>query len=518
MSCERCGSTSNGRLCASCEQMDRVERNNEHQKRSDGGVTPQVDDNAEVIQGRLGWESGDISEADPSNLKPHSKNTEIYGDTDDIGDLDATFKESIAEKGVLEPLVITNGKEIISGHRRWLAARDAGLGSVPVRYSEFDDELAEREALIEFNRQREKTPGQIVNEFEEMLEIEQEKAKEREKEAGRVGGKGSENFHDPSQGRAKDKAAEKVNADVSGRTLEKGKKVKDKAESDDEPAEVQEAAREAWDGLQSGEESFNGAYEQVKEVEEKVESEQNHNDIAESTPSSGDEEEAPVAYDVERGDWWELPRESGDPHLLFCGDTATAEFVERVEEATVEFAFADPPYNADAAEWDSGFEWEHDYLNDAADVVAVTPGIESIKDFMCLTQMSYEWSVTAWIDNGMTRGALGFGNWIYVALFTEEESIHCESQDIARVSVRTSESDETDHKGRKPSELMEWLLERFVSGGTIVDPFLGSGTTLLTAEKFTESRVIGGELSPEFCEQILRRWEEMGGVEPEMVR
>jgi len=242
------------------------------------------------------------------------------------------------------------------------------------------------------------------------------------------------------------------------------------------------------------------------------------NDIAESTTSSKDEEEAPVVYNVERGDWWELPRESGDPHLLFCGDTASAEFIKRVQKADVEFAFADPPYNADAAEWDSGFEWEHDYLNPAADVVAVTPGIESIKNFMCLTQMPYEWSVTAWIDNGMTRGALGFGNWIYVALFTEEESIHCESQDIARVSVRTSESDETDHKGRKPSELMEWLLDRFVSGGTIVDPFLGSGTTLLTAEKFTESRVIGGELSPEFCEQILRRWEGMRDVEPEVVR
>ena len=100
------------------------------------------------------------------------------------------------------------------------AVRDAGLDSVPVRYSEFDDELAEREALIEFNRQRD---GQIVNEFEEMLEIEQEKAKEREKEAGRVGGKGSENFHDPSQGRAKDKAAEKVNTEVSGPPTGRGR-------------------------------------------------------------------------------------------------------------------------------------------------------------------------------------------------------------------------------------------------------------------------------------------------------
>ena len=42
----------------------------------------------------------------------------------------------------------------------------------PVRKATFDDELTEREALVEFNQQREKTPGQIINEFEEMLEIE----------------------------------------------------------------------------------------------------------------------------------------------------------------------------------------------------------------------------------------------------------------------------------------------------------------------------------------------------------
>ena len=50
MTCERCGSPSNGRLCASCEQMDRVERNHEHQKRSDGGAIaqPDADDDLDV--------------------------------------------------------------------------------------------------------------------------------------------------------------------------------------------------------------------------------------------------------------------------------------------------------------------------------------------------------------------------------------------------------------------------------------------------------------------------------------
>ena len=30
MSCERCGAGAQGRLCAECELMDRVERNHEH--------------------------------------------------------------------------------------------------------------------------------------------------------------------------------------------------------------------------------------------------------------------------------------------------------------------------------------------------------------------------------------------------------------------------------------------------------------------------------------------------------
>lgn len=248
----------------------------------------QSDTTAEVVQGRLGWEPGDVSEANPEELQPHPKNEEIYGDTDDIDDLDETFIESVDEKGVLEPLVITNGKQIISGHRRWLAAQETGTESVPVRYSEFDNDLAEREALIEFNRQREKTPGQIVNEFEEMVAVEEERALQRNsKTAGSDPSK--ETFPDTEKGQARDKAAEKVNADVSGRTLEKGKKVKDKATSDDEPEEVQEAAEEAWQDLESGEESFNGAYERVRDAEDQADDDSNET----GTPELPEEE-----YDV----------------------------------------------------------------------------------------------------------------------------------------------------------------------------------------------------------------------------
>jgi hypothetical protein len=196
----------------------------------------------DVLQGRLGWEDGDVSEAKPDELEPHPKNADIYADTDDIADVDDTFVESVREKGVLEPLVVTDGKKIISGHRRWLAAQAADVDSVPIRKSSFDSDLAEREALIEFNRQREKTPGQIVNEFEEIRDIEKKRGKNNMSQGG--SNERVRNFSKPLE----ERAAEKVNADVSGRTLEKGRKVKDKAESDDEPDRVQEEAKKEKGG------------------------------------------------------------------------------------------------------------------------------------------------------------------------------------------------------------------------------------------------------------------------------
>jgi len=341
-------------------------------------------DPADVIQGRLGWESGDISEADPSNLQPHPKNAEIYGDTDDVDDLDETFKKSVAEKGVLEPLVITNGKEIISGHRRWLAARDAGLDSVPVRFSEFDDELAEREALIEFNRQREKTPGQIVNEFEEMLAVEQKRAEERKEQAGK------ENLQNVSRGnvsttdeggKAREKAAEKVNADVSGRTLEKGKTVKDKAESEDEPEEVREAAREAWDGLQSGEESFNSAYQEVKKAENKVEKEQQREQETEQFKQAVAQDDAVV---VDHGDFADV----------LGGSTAEYDHI-----------ITDPPYDEDAvAEWEKVATIAADVLKPSGLLVAYSGKYHLPDVYDALqSELEYFWQCVVVHEGGGAR-------------------------------------------------------------------------------------------------------------------
>jgi len=332
-----------------------------------------MSENAEVIQGRLGWESGDVSEAKVANLEAHPKNDELYGDTTE---LPSTFVESVREKGVLEPLVITTDKQVISGHRRLSAAKEVGVESVPVRISEFETELAEREALIEFNRQREKTPGQVVNEFEEMLEIEKQRAKERKQEA--TGHK--EKFPEGESGQARDKAADKIDADVSGRTLEKGKKVKDKAESDDEPKEVQEAAKEAWEGLESGDESFNSAHEKVKEAEQKA---------------TGNESETNIdVFTSDETDEWSSPREIVEPlrdaiggfDLDPCSGAESSPFAEATftesEDGLAQpwhgSVWVNPPYS-NVAEW-----------TDKA-VEAVEDGDAECVYYLCKGDSSTDW-------------------------------------------------------------------------------------------------------------------------------
>ncbi len=60
----------------------------------------------------------------------------------------------------------------------------------------------------------------------------------------------------------------------------------------------------------------------------------------------------------------------------------------------------------------------------------------------------------------------------------------------------------------KPVPVMEWCID--MTEGTILDPFLGSGSTLIAAEK-TNRKCYGMELDPKYCDVIVKRWEDFTG-------
>lgn len=68
----------------------------------------------------------------------------------------AELAESIAQHGVLQPLIVRrvgSDLQIVAGERRWLAAKKAGLQTVPCRVMAMDDQVVTEVAIIE-NLQR----------------------------------------------------------------------------------------------------------------------------------------------------------------------------------------------------------------------------------------------------------------------------------------------------------------------------------------------------------------------------
>ncbi len=89
-----------------------------------------------------------VSEVSISDIVPRKEQPRKNFDPESLREL----SDSIREHGVLQPLLVrTKNKkfEIIAGERRWRAAQQAGLKTLPVLIKDIDDEEAAEYSLIE---------------------------------------------------------------------------------------------------------------------------------------------------------------------------------------------------------------------------------------------------------------------------------------------------------------------------------------------------------------------------------
>lgn len=120
-----------------------------------------------------------IQQVSIHDLEPHPQNAAIYGHEDV-----SALADQIAASNWIKPLVVSrDNMHIISGHRRWLAARQLGISRVPVEYRHFATEADELELLLLENASRDKTPEQKVREGEAWARLEREKAELRRRAA-----------------------------------------------------------------------------------------------------------------------------------------------------------------------------------------------------------------------------------------------------------------------------------------------------------------------------------------------
>ena len=182
-------------------------------------------------------------------------------------DLDL-LRASMRERGFDEsfPIIINPRGVILDGHTRYEIAKELGIEEVPVEVKEFDNELDEKLFVIDANLSRRHL--NIAQKAElglKRLEIERERAKERQRKAGELYHRGApkkvpQNFGEPlgDKGEAMELAARAVG--ISDETLRKAVKIKEAASQDP-------SIKRAWQRALKGEVSVNRVYQMVRQKE-----------------------------------------------------------------------------------------------------------------------------------------------------------------------------------------------------------------------------------------------------------
>jgi DNA modification methylase len=161
----------------------------------------------------------------------------------------------------------------------------------------------------------------------------------------------------------------------------------------------------------------------------------------------------------------------------------------------VSLVLTDPPYGVGKDEWDgSSCEWVVPLLN--AETILITPGIKFMFRFP-----TPQWVASYCFPKGEKRAVGGGINaWEPVLVYGKVRfSLDCRMfRPVASIRV-------DGHSTPKPLSPWGWMVAESSSPGeTILDPFMGSGTTLVAAKNLGR-KAIGIELEERYCEIAAKR-------------
>jgi ParB family chromosome partitioning protein len=99
-----------------------------------------------------------------SQIRVNPVHDQIYT-TNEIGDL----VESMEKNGLLEPILVTPEKVIISGHRRYLAAKFLGWEEIEIIIRDISEEDMEY-TIVSSNQHRQKKSVEVLNEIQRLYQ------------------------------------------------------------------------------------------------------------------------------------------------------------------------------------------------------------------------------------------------------------------------------------------------------------------------------------------------------------
>ena len=164
----------------------------------------------------------------------------------------------------------------------------------------------------------------------------------------------------------------------------------------------------------------------------------------------------------------------------------------------------DPPYGIDAGNMNLG---AHNKL-ESSDWDKDTPVRSTIDQAIAGSGQSIIWGGN-YFDLPPTRNFLVWDKTpeMQGRSFAECELAWCSWDSVARLFRYAPTQMKKVHKTQKPLALMQWCLGLVPEAETVLDPFMGSGTTLVAA-KLEGRKAVGIEINEAYCESAAKRLEQ----------
>jgi DNA modification methylase len=223
------------------------------------------------------------------------------------------------------------------------------------------------------------------------------------------------------------------------------------------------------------------------------------------------------------GDLWILGE-----HRLLCGDSTKAEDVEQLMAgAKADMVWTDPPYGIAY----SSKRWENlgpqsqglsakrnnapmiagdDKPFDPSFLLATFPGAREmfVWGFQYYPDKLGRGGIIVWNKKKESQSECAHGDF-ELCWSREERNKMCW---LTWGGFKNKEQgEERLHTTQKPVALAAWFFNNWGRPGDVVaDCFLGSGTTLIAAEQLGR-KCYGMEISPAYCDVIVKRWETLTG-------
>ena len=254
--------------------------------------------------------------------------------------------------------------------------------------------------------------------------------------------------------------------------------------------------------------------------------------LSEPTEGLTDEDAVPDLPEeptTKLGDLWILGE-----HRLLCGDSTSIDAVDKLMDGNkADMVFTDPPYGVSYQSNMRTKSEKFDVLTNDDQLLDITPIIEVFS-----TGWVFIWTtwkvIDKWIDN---TSAVGYPNNVVIwskggggigdlkktfstdyemALVWNRGNQLCGKRIGSVWKVDKDKAIDYKHPTQKPVALAVEAFDKTTKHGqSILDLFLGSGSTLIAAEK-TNRKCYGMELDPKYCDVIIQRWEEFTGNKAEL--